>query len=36
MIVRSAVQEIALEHERYYGYPRVMAERHPSTFTYPR
>ena len=26
MTVRSAVQEIALEHERYYGYRRVTAE----------
>jgi transposase InsO family protein/transposase-like protein len=26
MTVRSAIQEIALEHERYYGYRRVTAE----------
>src|SRR5580704_17710268 len=26
MTVRSAIQEIALEHERYYGYRRVAAE----------
>jgi len=26
MTVRSAVQEIALEHERYYGYRRITAE----------
>jgi putative transposase len=26
MAVRSAIQEIALEHERYYGYRRVTAE----------